>query len=301
MPGRPLPARRPLSLAAGTLLAGALALCGCPKISFLEDHPVTPWPTVVLMHRGGGSNPDYVQNTLPAVAYGCSVLDGPEVDIQLSADNTLWLGHDNATLDCAGNEIGCFQDLGDGQIDAVAYCDGAAPCAAGSTPTCQQHYVRLEEVMAFLATSEPTKTISLDIKGQYCKSLGVADAQHMANGVDRVVRQYGMAYRVLVETEQKAFLQRIMDNQTPVYSFVVSLGDIDGPLSEAANLGATGISFKYAPGSEPLDASVVAGIHQKGFRIIVWTIDAPADIQAVWPTRSDVIETDNPDFMSYVP
>ena len=43
------------------------------------------------------------------------------------------------------------------------------------------------------------------------------------------------------------------------------------------------------------------GIHGAGFRIAVWTIDTPEDIAAVWATGADVIQTDNPDFYTYVP
>ena len=82
---------------------------------------------------------------------------------------------------------------------------------------------------------------------------------------------------------------------------MVSLGDIDGPLATAAEFGAAGISFKYAPESEPLTREVVDGIHGTGYRIAVWTVNEPADIAAVWATGADVIQTDNPDFYSYVP
>ena len=43
------------------------------------------------------------------------------------------------------------------------------------------------------------------------------------------------------------------------------------------------------------------GIHGTGYRIAVWTVNEPADIAVVWATGADVIQTDNPDFYSYVP
>lgn len=307
MPRSDLPARRLLTGAAGAALAAALALGGCSKIDYLEDNAIQGWsPTVVLMHRGGGDDcgPGKAcwPNTLPAVLHGLDTLDGAEVDIQISADKTLWLGHDNEALDCAGNQIGCFQDLSDGQVDAVAYCDGAAPCTKDSTsPTCIQHYVRAEEVFAGIAGVHPEKMISLDIKGQYCRSVGAEDARHMANEVDRLVRAYGMYWRVLAETSQLNFLDNVESMGTPVYTFVVSLGDVDGPLGVASTRGAEGISFKWDPASEPMNASVVDGIHRKGFRIILWTIDAPEDIAGAWAARPDVIETDAPDFFQHVP
>ncbi len=311
MPGTRVPAR-PLSGVAAVAAAAlaATAFGGCSKFEYLPDNPIQGWsPPVVLMHRGGGddcgpsSTVPCWPNTLPAVLHGFATLDGAEVDIQLTSDGTLWLGHDNEVYDCAGNGIGCAQDKGDGDLDAVAYCDAGTPCIPDATngETCIQHYVRLEEVFAHIAGWLPEKKISLDIKGQYCGSFGIADAQRMGDEVDRLVRQYGMGGRVLAETEQLAFINEVRGKGTPVYLFVNALGDVDGPLTEAYRQGAAGISFKaYAEGSEPMDASVVAGIHQKGFRIILWTIDTSADIAAAWASAPDVIETDEPYFFQCI-
>lgn len=285
----------------------ALALGACSKIDYLPDNPLVGWsPPVVLMHRGGGNDcgPDLPcwPNTLPAVQHGFETLDGAEVDIQISADGTLWLGHDNEVHDCAGNLLpDCFQDLHDRSIDPIAYCEGPNPCTpdASNAGTCIQHYVRAEEVFQALSGWMPEKMISLDIKGQYCRELGVGEAQRMAQDVDRLVRTYDMDYRVMAESSQLSFLDESKALGTPIYTFIVSLGDVDGPLGAADRQGATGISFKWGAGIEPMDASVVAGIHSKGFRIILWTIDLPEDIAAAWASAPDVIETDEPDFFTY--
>ncbi len=309
MPGTRVPART-LNAGALALALAALALGACAKIDYLRDEPIQAWsPPVVLMHRGGGNAcgvglPCW-PNPLPAVQHGFATLDGAEVDIQITADGTLWLGHDNEVYDCAGNRVGgsdtCFQDLHDGDIASVAYCDGAAPCTPGSSSTCLQHYVRVEEVFAALQGVSPEKMISLDVKGQYCRELGIGEAEHMGDEVDRLVRAYGMEWRVIAETSQLAFLDQVKGRGTPLYTFIVSLGDVDGPLGAASRQGATGISFKWAPTSEPMNASVVAGIHDKGFRVILWTIDSPEDIAAAWASAPDVIETDEPGFFRSVP
>ena len=307
MRGPPLPVRRPLSGWHAAALVAAVALAGCSKIDYLPANPVAGWyPPVVLMHRGGGYDCgpglSCMPNTLPAVLHGFDTLDGAEVDIQISADGTIWLGHDNATHDCAGNQIGCFQDLHDSAIDPVAYCDGASPCTpdpVSPSTTCIQHYVRLEEVFAAVSGVQPSKMISLDVKGQYCRSLGIQDAQRMGEEVARLVRAHAMDWRVLAETSQLNFLDQVGDS--PLYTFVVSLGDVDAPLSSAVDRGARGISFKFAPGSEPMNASVVEGIHRVGQRVILWTINATdVDLCAARRAVPDVIETDMPDFVEYV-
>ena len=299
-----------MSLAARAA-AAVLALSACDKIDYLPPNPVEGWPTKVLMHRGGGDpgtgfpGSPCPQNTLPAVRYGASRLDGVEIDIEISANGTLWLGHDNELKDCTGADAGsCFNELDDATIDELyAYCyePGSDPsCQDPSRPGWVQHYVRLDDVFAAISVEYPEAVYALDIKGQYCGAAVIDRATEMADEVGRLVGVHDLGGKVMVESSQQPFLERVVGNGTPVYSFVVALEDIDGPLGAAAELGATGISFKYAPTSEPLDASVIAGIHGVGHRIIVWTIDTPEDIAAVWAMQPDVIETDNADFMSHV-
>lgn len=312
MPGTRLPARRALRHPLTALVLAALAP-GCSKVEYLPDQPLAGWyPPVVLVHRGGGEDCypgspfSCMPNTLPAVLHGLDLpeMGGVEVDVQISQNGTLWLGHDNEVHDCAGNLLpDCFQEMSDGEIDAVAHCDGTAPCTPGSSATCVQTYVRLDEVLAAMSGVHPEKRISLDIKGQYCRELGVGEAQDMADEVDRLVRTHAMGGRVLAETSQLAFLDQLVGRGAPVDTFVVSLGDVDGPLGAASRQGATGISFKFDPASEPMDASVVAGIHQKGFRIILWTVneDPPGNVAAAWAAAPDVIETDETDFFQLVP
>jgi glycerophosphoryl diester phosphodiesterase len=249
----------------------------------------------VLLHRGSGNLTSPPPNTLEAMRYGASQLDGAEMDLELSKDGTLWLGHDNEIKECDGVTIGpCFQDLTDDEIELRADCgDGV------------RRYDRLDVVLPALKVEYPNKLYSFDIKGQYCASLSEAGvvtlAQRMAEEVDRLVRASAFDWRVMAESQQPAFSERLKDLSAPVHLFVVSLGDIDKPLSDSAALGATGISFKYAPTSEPLTASVVQGIHQAGQRIAVWTVNGSTDANAVWATHPDVIQTDDADFYSYLP
>lgn len=103
-----------------------LLLGSCERIDYIPDNPICGKPTRVLMHKGCGSNPNFTENTYEAAAYGLSLLDGIELDIQISKDGTLWLDHNNQVLDCNENVIGCFQEMTDYEIIAAAECDGVS-------------------------------------------------------------------------------------------------------------------------------------------------------------------------------
>jgi len=294
---------RSAALAAGL---AATALAGCEKFEFLPDDPVAPIQTKVLMHRGSGQLADPPPNTLEAMLYGAALLDGVEMDLEITSDDVAWLGHDNEVHDCNGQIIGCFQELTDAQIEAVATCPGR-PGDPGA-PGTHRIYDRLEAALAGVKAVYPTKVYSLDIKGQFCQVLGAEGIRQkgvkLAEEVDRIVRATGLDGRVMTESSQDAFTERLIELGSPVYPLVVSLGDIDGPLTHAAEMGAIGISMKYDPADpavEPITASVVEGIHRKGLRIVVWIVNGEADAQYVWSTSPDVIQTDEGSFYSYIP
>lgn len=265
-----------------------LLIGGCEKISYAPDNPFCGLSTRVLMHKGCGDNPDYVVNTLAAAEFGLSVLDGIELDIQMSKDGTLWLDHNNTVIDCEGNEIACFQELTDQEIEAYASCDGVI------------RYNTLESVFQLMATSYPESVISLDIKSQYCEILNTGETmRRMAESVLNLVARYNMEKKVLVESSSIEFMQEL-ENQAAVGQCIITVsGDVDEGLANAAATKARGISLKY--GIEPFDAEVVSLIHKKGYAIMIWYINEPNDIANAWNTKPDFIQTDNADFKKYIP
>jgi len=259
---------------------------GCEKIGYAPDNPFSGIPTMVLMHRGNGFNTAFHENTLPAAEYGLSVLDGIELDIQLSKDGTLWLDHSNEVKDCDGNSIGCFQEMTDDEIFAAAECDDTL------------RYHTLESVFQLIVAEYPESVISLDIKGQYCEIVNTKETMRkMAESVLALVDKYEMHNKVLVESNSVEFLQEL-DNQSSVGQCVVSLGDVDEGLANAAAVKAKGISLEY--GVEEMNADVVDLIHSKGYGLILWVVNDPDDIVNAWNSKPDFIETDNAQFKDYI-
>jgi glycerophosphoryl diester phosphodiesterase len=259
---------------------------GCEKINYAVDNPISGLSTRILMHRGCGFNENYMPNTLPAAEYGLSVLDGVELDIQISADGTLWLDHDNEVHDCEGNVVGCFQTLSDAEILSFTECDGVIK------------YYTVESVFEVMAAEYTESFISLDVKGQYCEIINTPEMmRRMADAVLALVEKYKMNPRVLVESNSVEFLQKL-DNQSLVGQCVISLGDVDEGIANATAIKARGISLEY--GVEEVNTDVVNLIHKKGYGLILWVINDPADIKAAWDSKPDFIETDVADFKDYI-
>ena len=63
--------------------------------------------TKILGHRGSGAycNDSLYENTLKSVIYGLQKLDGVEIDIQMSADSTVWLFHDETFVNESGDTL----------------------------------------------------------------------------------------------------------------------------------------------------------------------------------------------------
>jgi len=273
-------------ISAGILFFIVLSSGGCEKIEYAPDNPFTGLSTRVLMHRGNGFNTEFIPNTLPAAEYGLSVLDGIELDIQISKDGTLWLDHDNEVHDCNGNEIGCFQTMTDADISSAAECDGII------------RYHTLESVFELMTAEYPDSYISLDIKGQYCEILNTVELmQQMAESVLALVDKYKMQGKVLVESNSLEFLSEL-DDQEDVGQCVVELGDVDKGLANAAATKARGISLEY--GVEEVNSEVVSLIHNKGYGLILWVVNEPEDIQKAWDSQPDFIQTDNASFKDYI-
>jgi glycerophosphoryl diester phosphodiesterase len=271
------------------LLVMFISLAGaCEKINYHPDNPIAGISTKVLMHKGCGYNTDIPVNTLAAAEYGLSLLDGIELDIQLSKDGTLWLDHDNEVYNCDSTIVGCFQELTDEEIRTAGECGGV------------NQYDTLESVFQLMVSKYPNSFISLDIKGQYCEIANSAETMRtMANAVLALVDKYHMQNKVLVESSSPAFLNEFENQKTVAQCIITVSGDVDEGMANAASTKARGISLKY--GVEEFNSRVVSLIHQKGYGIMIWYINEPEDIAKVWTYQPDLIQTDNPDFKKYIP
>jgi hypothetical protein len=126
----------------------------CKKIKYYPDKDYQEVVTMILAHRaGGGEHSDYEENSLEAAKYGLSIVDGLEVDIQISKDRTIWLAHSADLPDCGGIMYDCFSEATDNQIVALDSCNGDS-----------HSFTRLEDIFSLMASTHPGAFISLDVK-----------------------------------------------------------------------------------------------------------------------------------------
>lgn len=85
-----------------------------------------PATTKILGHKGSGPinsfhNENWFENGKPSVLNALRNLDGTEIDIQMSADSTLWLFHDHEIIQCNGTKLN-IAELQDTTIHRINDC-----------------------------------------------------------------------------------------------------------------------------------------------------------------------------------
>jgi glycerophosphoryl diester phosphodiesterase len=161
--------------------------------------------TYVLAHAGGGVFD--TANTMEACMQGLSVYDGIEIDLQMSDDGTIWLGHDNYTKPCGIFAEECWHETTDARINEINSCLGTA-----------MSYAKLSSVFEYVRDNYPKSFISLDVKAW--SPCGGGDLNvtrrmnHLARQIIQMVEEYGLQNRVMVESEVGDFLWYVKKTAT---------------------------------------------------------------------------------------
>ena len=115
-----------------------------------------PENLIILGHKGSGTFSEYgntfSDNSVAGILNAIEQLDGAEVDLQMSADSTLWLFHDHTILNCNG-EVENIALLTDSMVEEYSKCSYGAEVAC------------LEDlIIALIEKNTSSKTLSLDLK-----------------------------------------------------------------------------------------------------------------------------------------
>jgi glycerophosphoryl diester phosphodiesterase len=253
----------------------------CEKIHYYPDRPLGSYETKILAHRGGG-NSSFHENTLSAAQYGLQNLNGIEIDIQFSKNNTLWLAHDTRLPVCGNNGGRLFRNTNDDEIMLVNNCLDTL-----------ESFSKLENVFQTMSEYYPDKYISLDVKAWEFDNLGIiAEMNRLADRIISLHRKYPEVVHVMVESETGTFLDYMEDHSSEIETYLTTNGDFERGMMRALRNEYDGISFKFKY-DEEITPEHVSMLRRKGLKIQLWTINDMDYIKEALLDKPDFIQTDN--------
>lgn len=260
-----------------------LNLSACNKIYYYPDKDLGKVKTVVLAHTAGGNYP-FKKYSMNEIKYTLSIMEGIEVDVQLSANSTVWLGHDSDLPSCGSNKEKCFRVTTDAEIVQLDSCLGQGT-----------DFTRLEDVFKYMSENYPYKYISIDVKAMNPCNLSdlnvLNDMNIIADGIIKLKYKYKLIY-VMVESQTATFLKYIKDNGFGIECYLTTWGDFERGMLITLKKKLHGISFKYKF-KELITADHVYLLHKKGIKIQLWVVNTPSDIEEAISLNPDFIQTDN--------
>jgi glycerophosphoryl diester phosphodiesterase len=272
----------------GFILSGLFY--SCEKIKYYPDTEMHEVETLILAHRGGAASSGFPEYSIHAAEYALDMVDGIEVDLQISKNRTIWLCHDALLPSCGNKTYGCIPETSDNQIVELDSCDGTLSA-----------YTRLEEIFDLMHSQYPGKRISLDVKAWYPCSLSGSDVPSIMNVIGdeiiRLTRKYNLQHFVMVESETATFLNYVKRHSSGIDCYLTSLGDFERAMQLSLESGFTGISFKYKF-KEEINSENIKLIRRKGLKVQLWTVNSEEDIREALSVNPDFIQTDNLVFFS---
>lgn len=259
----------------------------CPSPSTV--YITLPSPTVesitkYLGHRGSGSDswsgkdPLFPQeNTYDAVILGSQMLDGAEMDIQMSTDGTIWVWHDdkiNNSLPQSDIGVPCLNDA-----DVV-----------GLLPSGKVIH-KLDTVLEWLSDN-PNKEFSLDVKGYFtsCSSLNLAAYfDEMSDSLTVMLTRYNLVKRVKVETDYQYFLDAMKVKSPNVETYLLAYGNLNSAITTALSKGYDGVSMAFSDNS--LNATNIKRLRDNGLKIQLWSLYNTDDVNNILIYEPDYIQT----------
>jgi glycerophosphoryl diester phosphodiesterase len=108
-----------------------------------------------------------------------------------------------------------------------------------------------------------------------------------------ILRERGLIGRVMIQSFDWAVVRRVRDVEPKIPT--ACLSEPNTITGEVAKLAAATGCAVWEPSFETLTAAEVADAHQRGLRVIPWTVNEPADIERVIGLGVDGVISDYPD------
>jgi glycerophosphoryl diester phosphodiesterase len=236
--------------------------------------------TLIFGHRGSGSGVyqgKYIENTLSSVRHALEKLDGTEVDVQMSADGTIWVFHDEElTFLCDTNNFRppCLPLSSDDYLNTIRICREGV----------EDRLYQLEEVFQLLALPEfSDKYLSVDVKGYFkasCFENRNAPSEyhlHMAEACNGLINKYQLKHRVFFETDYKTFHDKIKQLDKEVQCHLLSYSDFLKTKNRVIEKGYDGISFNLK--DETATQENISQAMKQGIAVQLWTVYTRNDLE----------------------
>lgn len=271
------------------LLAGVLASAAPP--------PARP---LVVGHRGARAR--FPENTLPALRHALSAgVDGVEIDVRVSADDTLVLSHD-ATLSpvrCrsldgrrvpAGVAIRGLSFEALRRFDCGAVGDPGFPSQRAVPGT---RIPSLAEVLDLLGAPGPpgTRKAALFLELKYEEGTPAISPPRdlFARLVVDLLREHGFADRTIVLSFDYLLLRTVRVLAPALRTMPLVDQDVDlAALAQREQAPWVGVRHGR------LTAASVGALHAADVKVLAWTANAPRDQDRLAALGVDAIGTDDP-------
>lgn len=226
--------------------------------------------TKILGHKGSGpinsfQNEGWHENGRPSILNALRNLDGSEVDIQMSADSTLWLYHDHEIRQCNGEKLN-IATLRDSTIEQINKCQ-----YDNQLLTLTDFNMLLQEEKLH------DKIISLDLKV-------LSNPAHQAQDQSDVLITY-ITQQIQKELKIKHLLLEV--------PFTISAMDV----SERTNLKTYSVCYKSEQVKESMDYLSVPynllPVKVKTSELQTWTPNTAQDLISTLNHTPDYIQVDN--------
>ena len=250
--------------------------------------------TILLGHKGSGDN-NYnkllIENSLPSVQEALKTLDGTELDIQMSLDNTVWIWH-NTSLSgyvCSSDSQDTIPKMRDVDIEKIRICH----------KTKTDRIYRLSEVVNWSNTTPTGIYMSLDVKISFSKATfslyGDRDGYliRLATSLSKVFENYKFTEKTIVEVDSKLFCTTLKSfpSTNKISTYFMRFESMDKKIKNAVVLGYDGLSCNYTEAS--VNKESVKAAHEAGLKVQLWTPYYRDDLKTALSFNPDFIQTDN--------
>lgn len=254
---------------------------------------------VFLGHKGAGSNTVNTttpENTLAAVTSGAKMLDGVEVDIQLSKDGTIWLQH-NFNV----NDFNKIQNLPPAFIPLMSDADiSKIEIVRGGLTS---KLTKLSEIVDYWNANGRNFYISLDIKNFAHEELadGSSVYSHYPGGQSAYFTNTAVALnntfkqgpfqKLMLEFNSSELMSAL--NQQPVAKDIPTFLtyeslELSESVQKAVSTGYDGISWNY----KLITPAMIADAKSKGLLVNLYTGTYLSELRAMLDLNPHFVQTD---------